>query len=656
MAINITDTKHLEKFKLAATAHWAWVDVLPPADPHAVDFAPPGVDSRPVLYIPVKRRGGLDTFPQLQIQIQVLEKAARRLNFQVPSLVGAEVKIELGNLFLAFAGNAFHLTLPSGRLNDRLGCTITIDAGGVKNLLDPQGPMKARLNENLLFFLAEIPAIQVDGQPLQGTSENRVYLYRKKSIVFLPGVFGSQFQVEQGNGKKDAFPNFLDDESLARFIPAPALNILLSLNIKQRIGVLECDSHGHPILPAFKPKLLRFGGFVYDSFTKLREARDRKLRPVPTDFLVYDLRLFAYDWRGDLTEASSAMMDRLCLLQKELRAKPDTDDQIAVAGHSTGGVIIRRMLGQAGASGLISHAFFLNVPFRGAPKALSVFLTGCDPPGGSPMIPFIDAYSLRNIASCAPIVYHLAPSFAFPTPVAEIPGGIRPGPGLDREREKSAFVDAAPQSGIYFFRRAVDHSPDSIEERAQVAAGADAWSSFLDEAGTHQSGRALYQKVADDAKANNTSSPWASKFVEFVPREIASRKLEFQNVRRGIMGWNVELAGKAQAFHEASEAVAAKGAWADKAFIFYSKGHPTTGRVIIEQHETVNCGGNMVALMAPSNTTSDLYDGVAHPPAPTKIGWNFGRRAVAKQCWRFGEAVLVALPGYRGRRWHSSFA
>ncbi len=46
---------------------------------------------------------------------------------------------------------------------------------------------------------------------------------------------------------------------------------------------------------------------------------------------------------------------------------------------------MNRALGEPGMQARVSHAFFINVPFLGAPKALSVILTGQDPPGGYSM-------------------------------------------------------------------------------------------------------------------------------------------------------------------------------------------------------------------------------------------------------------------------------
>jgi hypothetical protein len=238
--------------------------------------------------------------------------------------------------------------------------------------------------------------------------------------------------------------------------------------------------------------------------------------------------------------------------------------------------------------------------------------------------------------------------------VAEVPDGISPGPAEAREREKAGFVNAAIQRGMYFLRHVVRAVPASMAERGQIAAGADKWAEFIDDAAIHQGGRAAYIKLG--------GAP-AAKFLAFVPDEIASRNLEFQKDRRIPMGWNDFLSDRALAFHRASEAVAASGTWADKAFIFYSKNHPTTGRVVISSGGVKDCDDNIVALIAPSNTIVDLVDGRAHPPPPSTVNgtvqmeqWANSEGRLFKRFWNLsavqedgdGTVPLCSLLGFGG--------
>jgi hypothetical protein len=650
VAITISDLHFQERFKLVASAEWQPVDIPPSGDPQADPFAPLLAALVPVRYFPVRRRSGTFTFPQLRVHVELQEAELKRRNFDVPKLVGAEVKIDVSNVFEPPTASIPPVSLPSGHLDSKLVCDVTISATDVQKFLDRSGPMKASLNKNLFSFTVEIPAVQVEAKPLQGVSANRAYLYCKKSIAFLPGVFGSQFTVQRGKGVKDGFPDFLADDELRGAVGSELAALVIRGKIRsQRIGVLECDSHGEPILPAFNPKLLRLGGDVpvigvYDTYTALREARVRKLNPVPDDFLVYDLCLFAYDWRGDLSEQAKKMMDRLRVLQGELQGRRDTDDQIAVAGHSTGGVIIRKMLGEPGADSLISHAFFLNTPFRGAPKALGVFLTGCDPPGGDPMLPIVNDKSLRNIASSAPIVYHLSPSFQYPHHVVDIPGGVpaKPDGKPDVEREKAALIDAALQRGIYFRRFPVETAPTTNAERVRITDGADDWSNFVDGAAVRKSGEPAY--ILGGVGVDN--------FKQIDQDERAKGDRPFQLSKRVPVGWNTELANKSLAFHQASEATAQSGAWKDKAFIFYSKfkAKPTTGSVVLSSlGQDVDCHSNVVALISPEGVIPDLIPGTAHPPEPQKANgalqveqWDVDpvSRSAFKRFWQISTTTI----------------
>lgn len=637
MATSLTNTEHVVKMKLEVSASWLWGAVSPSDDPNAKPFAPPGFNVKPTLYLPVKKRAGVAMFPPLSIHIELMESGKRRLNFRVPALTGAEVQVEVKNLFNAWDAGVKSTKL-TGKLTAELTAVIEVPAKTVGTWLDPAGELKGRINENLLDFTVTVPSVKSDGKPTSGESQNRAYLYCRKAIAFLPGVFGSQFQVESSDGQIDAFPNF----SSSSWWPH-----------KQEIGLLECDSLGKPLLDAHKPGLLRIKGAVYDTYEKLHAARVLHLSRVPEAFLLFELNLFAYDWRGDLTEAAMAMMDRLRDLSKRLKLLPDTDDQIAVGGHSTGGVIMRRMLAEGDADSLISHAFFMNVPFRGAPKALSVMLTGCDPPGGDSMIPFITKQSLSNIALAAPIVYHLAPSYAYPFPVADYPPATGVGHS-QRDIEKSALIDAAVKAGIYSARKVV--SASRVTDKAQrqaIALEADKWAEYWDEYSLWQRARSMYEQF-NPGRDN--------PFFKWPERELASRGLAAQSAARELTGWNVTLADNAFRFHKASEAAAATGKWAKKSYIFYSKiPSTTTGQVLL--YKVSDTPSSVAELIQPGGTTRGVIDGKARPFEMVNANksrdydqWICLGDSYIKRKWRLsvrkvdgdGTVPLVSLLGFGG--------
>jgi pimeloyl-ACP methyl ester carboxylesterase len=371
---------------------------------------------------------------------------------------------------------------------------------------------------------------------------------------------------------------------------------------------------------------------VYDTFQKVHDARVRHLPRLPK-FRLYTLRVFAYDWRGDLTQTAKEILNRLRELRYELSMMPDSDDQIALVGHSTGGLIIRWLMGQQDLGHLVSHVFFCNVPFRGAPKALGVCLTGCDPPGGERMIPIIgpSPNSMRNAAPSLPIVYHLAPSNWFSLPVAEWEGiGAR-----TREEEKAGLMIYAVQTGICFPPPSVKKAPFDLKKCEALALGSEYWGEFVDELTVRMAARAAYARVGDQKVAYDAF--WANEFFDWAPKRIADEhragddRLMLQLQERlprlwnrytagtdefkfpaGTMTgrefieawieetspWNEQLAAKAQLFHAQSEKAALGSAWAERAYIFYSntKDAPTTGQIKITSAPGEPLGIHLVGI------------------------------------------------------------
>ncbi len=630
MAQNVTDTDHMQSIPLPPVGEWAHVDVAPSQHPAARPFAPPFVDAKPTLYIPVKRKQDRDTFPQLEIQIRLgvahnqepaplglspLEEINWQVhhNLSVPPWVGAKVNVTVRNMWGLTNQLTYASTSISGTLDDRLVCQIRVPAATVKQWLDPSQALGARVNKNLLDFHYEIPSIQVDGKPVSGQSVNRVYLYRRKVMVFLPGVFASEFEVAVGKDKVAAFPDFVKDKSNLWFLEKVGLakeqmeQLIWDAKVShQKVGLLECDAQGKPLLEAVKPMLLRLGPKILpgmqvaDFFNQCHEARNSRLvAPVPEDFLLFELRVFCYDWRGDLTTTAKQMVKRL--KEDQARLPDDTDDKFAIIGHSTGGVLIRRMLGEGEASSLISHVFFVNVPFRGAPKALGVILTGCDPPGGDPMIPLIDPPSLVSIATTEPIVYHLAPSASFPSSVIQVPGGCE----NDREKEKAKLLEVAVQCGMWIQRAVV--VPEQADDRVKLGLGAAQWADYWDRLGDWSHARIAFLKWNVDECA-------ALDQAQLKPLE-SDPVLKSQGEARKPIGWNTVLAEAAREFHAASEAAAGKDGWAPKTYIFYSTGSDTTQQIRVEKVRDHLCY-NLVALIEP-NPVSSLPDGTARPSKPS---------------------------------------
>lgn len=591
------------------------------------EFSPPGGSSKPVLYIPVKRRAGVTEFPGLEIHLALYEPGLT-MNVQWGS-DAPKVKASL-KIFDALGGEdrivpkEMEVVLNQCSVD---GGLLIIEPGEVAKWLDENGDtLESKINDNLLDFTVEILDL-----PVQGTiySRNRVFLYQKKVIVFIPGLYGTQFKVtgvdERGQDVTlAAWPDYRD--------------IITGLG-KQGTGVLECDSDGEPLLEAKSPALLRVdpvsftdrklkwffmpmllmaqnpltaAGIYcavkktirnyslaqgYDVFHVCRKARiDRfEKRGGPAslpEVTVHEIWLLLYDWRRDLTEClegSKGEGDGLIRTLKDIHSRlveaPNTDDQLAVAGHSTGGLLLRGMLAHDEIKpSMISHAFFISVPFNGAPKALSMFLTGCDTPelNGDSGLP-LNSDHVRAMAPTVPIIYHLAPNHRYPHRVAVIKRnqGDRGNPTWNdigdgdpsMEAQKRSLVRAALAAGVYYIQKMVDARKASEEPmRLKLAKKADEWHEHWDAFCEWESARAAYEHETGDCRTN-----WLNR----EPKK--DRDLELQDQSRIEVAWSDELARKAADFHQRTINGNLWNEWEGKSFVFYSRGHETTTRLLLEQ-------------------------------------------------------------------------
>jgi hypothetical protein len=87
-------------------------------------------------------------------------------------------------------------------------------------------------------------------------------------------------------------------------------------------------------------------------------------------------------------------------------------DKIALACHSTGGLIVRAALLQSGVEQYVDQAFFINVPFWGAPKTYYVYVTG-------DMVLNVAWPLMQELNPNSPIIYYLSPSERYPDPVVQ---------------------------------------------------------------------------------------------------------------------------------------------------------------------------------------------------------------------------------------------
>jgi hypothetical protein len=310
------------------------------------------------------------------------------------------------------------------------------------DMTDILAGLNTSVNTNLVEARVTIAG---GGQTLPVFSSNLLHMASQKVVLFLPGVAGSEI-VTAG------FPNELS-------FPTWSVGFPFGVNEFER---LNCDRAGLPVASGQSVRVRLLEKFtalkIVDPITiavKVYDVRNRKemsqatghpllRKPDGTLLLHYNVVPWPYDWRLRLESAVEFLLGNtpfganvgapLPSITKVLAdaqaTAPLLDDKIVIAGHSTGGVIVRGLLSRPEAANLVSKAFFMNVPFFGAPKAYFVYLTG-------EFLPFIAEDLLRRMAPNLPIVYYLAPTERYPDPVARLPSGQvigrRPGQNVGNE-------------------------------------------------------------------------------------------------------------------------------------------------------------------------------------------------------------------------------
>jgi hypothetical protein len=611
-------------------AEWRFRGAVASTDPNAVEFGPRpwnqrqgvlraaeardaydptrGRYAKPVVYLPVKRRDGQDQLPTLIVSIKLVSPQLTGNN-QVKIWAGTSVEVEVVNvLTLPPPGSSEPKVTLQGKLDANLSCEIEVKASDVTSWLKDGSALKALVNENLLDFRFKLNGVSDGGKPVVGQSRNRLFLYCRKTIVFLPGLFGSQLHVTLADGTALGYPMFWKSGHFDWAL----------LNKDQTAGVLECDENGLPLLSFPNLSLLMLHSFHYlphvlpfvpqdviDPFGACHEARMTILPHVPPEFQLFTLTIYPYDWRTDLTDAAARLNQHLLDLKtKRLTPAPDTDDQVAVIGHSTGGVVIRRALGPIAdadcldpgikngnhpeADSLISLAFFLSVPFSGAPKALPVLMTGLQEPEGKRMIPMLVPETLFAISLVMPIVYHLATTEDYAYRPASSPSRNFKATDYkkDHEADKASFVTDALDAGLMprpWFVKASVADPDL---RRRLAIGADDWHKLVRELAERTNGLSLIQA---------TNNSWTA--TNWFTTEIQRRGLQYQYDARRMGGWNATLAGRARDFHQKSLSAIA-GVWKQRSAIFFGIAEePTFRQINLSKSNDIKHSGGVLGVL-----------------------------------------------------------
>jgi len=308
--------------------------------------------------------------------------------------------------------------------------------------------LRMAVNQNILDAELSIRAMPRAKATVVRTV-NVAHLLLRKIIVFLPGVAGSTISMKINDQEMEVYPRL-------------SWGVTANVGGVQYLKYLECDAKGNPriqpssvnlfesygygpgyqkdIVPGLSPLVREVipgaGASLVYNVQHLQEIIAPKNHPKLSvngrELYYYILIPWAYDWRGFLNLDVDTLLGAgagarlkppypkppsLFAIRDAIRqTEPFVDEKVILVGHSTGGVILRGALVRPQIADIADKAFFIDVPFFGAPKAYYVFLTG------TMDIPFLSASQLRFIAPNLPILYFLAPTGRYPGPVVSVQG------------------------------------------------------------------------------------------------------------------------------------------------------------------------------------------------------------------------------------------
>ena len=603
-------------------------------------------ETKPTILVGSKRRQKVETFPALRLSAKLKEigrEAGVVSNVTVDEFEGRDVIFELTN--------KYYRTPPKQPIQYRtklryFEATVDLTEAEVRDVIFKKGgQLNAKVNENLLDFKVTIPDFELETE-----SENRLLIYRSRVIVFVPGLLGSTIAIKTSKGLVQIYPNIyptMSDEQesevsrffskLSWFTPQGQLykeaRYISDVIEHRQLGILECDANGKPLFES-KPDFFRLlgavpgislnknkylgKGVVYDVQDVLTDRWKARTEYTncPEGFAPFTIVPWPYDWRLDLEDSAQQLFKDLQAQQKKLTQADDTDDLFTISGHSTGGVINRRVCGLPGAGSLIEHSFFMNAPFRGAPKALSVMLFGGDPPLQGRFdtmmpAPLMDANSMVYIAENLPIVYFLSPSNFYPDVVSTVSpdlcqqcaGMVLPSANT-RDMEKENLIQAAIATGIYQPVRAVPGSA-SAQDREKLATGATEW----------------HQKWWDCGRRKAYGVYWDQRALEIQNRQelAGSSNLVYQGKTRmpSTIGWNKTIAANAARFHSQSEALI--GSSPVELYIFWSQNNATSGAVNIQ----LDGSPQKMDVFTMGVSTDDYFNSGRYPTYGISAGFDF---------------------------------
>jgi hypothetical protein len=281
--------------------------------------------------------------------------------------------------------------------------------------------LRTRQNVALLTAVVEM---DFNGSKRRDSTTFALHPIQQKLMLFIPGAPGSRIVVKT---TADGHCKYGDDAPEVAFEAWPAFS--LGHYGDQPLRLLESNAAGESLCEVTSVDLFRSYGPkpAYD-LTDREKPVDPSAYPriaSPDGQIAYFiLRPWAYDWRarverhvdellgsgsGTKAEPPYAKPPSLELVISDAKTRhPFLDDKIAIVAHSTGGLITRSLLTKPGVERMVDFAFFISVPFLGAPKAYWVYLTG------DFEVELLGNTPTRHFAPNTPVLYYLAPSSRYP--------------------------------------------------------------------------------------------------------------------------------------------------------------------------------------------------------------------------------------------------
>jgi hypothetical protein len=286
--------------------------------------------------------------------------------------------------------------------------------------------LKALLHFQVSKNLLMVTVTDEDGRTLPAAP---LYVLEQQAIVLLPGVLASEVYIKDKGKDVKRWPQPMQtaqgmteglisnddgtpkhEASLLRVIEQPVVGGPYHITKMQ-----EWLNEGLPILKAGPTPdkeqpvpLIYVQEYPYDWRYKPEVIIDKLLGP-GVDKNLDQRPAYSFQDAPSLRTIHAALKKKL----------PFLSDKLAVAGHSTGGLIVNGLIHRKGVEQIVSHAFFIATPFYGTTKAYYVFLEGSMRLGVvEPLV--LGQELLRKIGVNLAVLYYLAPTRDYPGSVANV--------------------------------------------------------------------------------------------------------------------------------------------------------------------------------------------------------------------------------------------